>query len=133
MSDSDSVKKTKVLVYGKMGEDLASLDKERLLACIQHDPDFAFSRIALKNLHGLFKEIKKSKPDDDLKEKVMKQVKLSHDFREFADFFREDMDELSRGSAIMGELKQMEGKLARLKKDKADLEADILEELDDMG
>lgn len=135
MAESESVKKSKILVFGQIGEELAQKSKERLMCCIHHDPSEALSDIAIKHLHDLFEKLKDAKGKDDndkLKKEVIEEVKLEHDFREFSEFFHEDMDELSKGSAIMGELKQMEGKLARLKNKKDDLEAEF-EELDDLG
>ena len=122
MAESEAVKKSKVLVYGHMGEELMKIDKQRLLCCIQHDPDIALSRIAIAKFHELFGKIKNKKDDSDLKEEIMKQAKISHNFREFAKFFHEDMDELSRGSAMMGELDEKQGALKKLmKKRESDL------------
>lgn len=101
----------KILVWGAVGDKLKTLDKNRMLALIQEDPDYYLSVItnmemdevikALLSLEGTDEEI-----PDSLEALIYKMNKLDTIFIEATKFLHESGDMLATGSFITGEFEQ---------------------------
>ena len=104
----------KILVWGAVGDLLKSLDKQRMLALVQHDPDFYLSVIANMETDTLIDKILQlsedgEETDGDFKEiekMVYKINKLDTIFAEATEFLHESGDMLATGSFITGEFEQ---------------------------
>jgi len=126
---SDEVTKSINFVWGNVGKDLQKLDKERMLAIAQQNPE---KHLAIRSNLELFdlldmleKEVSKLDGSLEIPENIFKKIleinKSDNVFREVAKFLRYKSDMLSIGSTITG---QIEKKSAFLKtnygKDKDD-------------
>jgi hypothetical protein len=103
----------KILVWGAVGDKLKVLDKNRMLALIQDDPDFYLAVIANMEADTLIEMLLKIQSDDedlnvlkDIEEYVYKINKLDAVFSEATEFLHDSGDMLATGSFITGEFEQ---------------------------
>lgn len=102
----------KILVWGAVGDKLKSLDKNRMLALIQDDPDYFLSVIANIEVDELIaKLISLGEDCTDEEFKTIKAFirrinKLDAVFMEATKFLHDSGDMLATGSFITGEFEQ---------------------------
>ena len=102
----------KVLVWGAVGDELKKLDKKRMMALIQDDPDFFLSVITNRETDILLDKLDKLEESDneglpeDIKEYIREINKLDAIFSEATKFLHESNDMLATGSFITGEFEQ---------------------------
>ena len=132
MSDSDAVKKSKIFVYGQLGEQLKEEDDERVLACIQANPNTTLYNIARKRLKALRDRLREARGDptqtSQLRDSIEAEVSRCHKFREIAKWMHKEMDDLSMGSTILGEVRQPEAEMEDFMEDEDDYENDYIEQ-----
>lgn len=120
---SDRTERAKVFIYGQIGEVLNELDQDRILAIIQDNPNNHLFQISLDEILDLLDQIEKLKPLleavpekdrgkvhigglNEFLEAFKGHCKKARLFRELAKFTRDDMDELSQGSLLLGETEE---------------------------
>lgn len=113
-SNSEAVKKSIVFIWGQMGEKLKDIDQDRMIACMEKNPNITLYNIFREKIRPILNRIRdnheNSNPGgvsigrDDLKNEIEKANK----FREISKFMRDELDELSMGSALLGEIKSPE-------------------------
>lgn len=117
----DRTERAKVFIYGQIGEILNDLDKKRLMGIIQNNPNTHLFQISLSEILEILNQIEKLEipelaPKDrkgvyiagigELLASIKDHNYKSNLFRELAEFSREDLDDLSRGSLLLGETEQ---------------------------
>lgn len=119
---SDRAERAKVFIYGQLGEVLADIDKDRLLSIMQENPNNHLFKISLNEimdfledldkLKGIIKAVDKSDIKahivglNDFLTKIKDHKHKANLFREMSRFMKDGMDELSRGSMLLGETEQ---------------------------
>ena len=117
MSESDAVKKSKIFVYGQIGKDLKEEDEERVLACLEANPNTTLFNIARKRIQAIRDRLRqahdKSNPAgvSQARDDLEAEIKRCNKFREIARWMHNEMDELSMGSTILGEVSNPEAEM----------------------
>lgn len=102
----------KILVWGAVGDKLKTLDKQRMLALIQDNPDYFLSVIANIEVDKIVRMLMKLADDcSDEEFKVIKSMikkvnQLDAVFFEATKFLHESGDMLATGSFITGEFEE---------------------------
>lgn len=113
MARSEQVDKSKIFIFGQVGEKLKAKDPDLLLSILEQDPNNHLYNSFRRKLRPLREKLKSSTNDaisasitrDDIKD----EIDTAHIFREIGEFMRSgDMDELSTGSLVLGEVKNPE-------------------------
>ena len=107
---SDQVERSVNFVWGNVGKDLQELDKNRMLAIAQQNPEKHLSIQAnieiLELIKELSKEVDKLELPNDIKKEILRINKADNTFREVAKLLRYKSDMLSIGSAITGQIEK---------------------------
>jgi PIN domain nuclease of toxin-antitoxin system len=111
------VEGAKILVWGAVGDELKNLDKKRMLAIIQDDPDFYLSVISNMETDILIEKLLKLSEDTgefmngeilgkDIEKFIYDINKLDVIFSEATKFLHDSNDMLATGSFVTGEFEQ---------------------------
>jgi len=111
-SDSEAVKKSQIFIWGQIGEMLKGLDPERVLTCLQKNPNASLYNIFRERLMPLLAKIREANGDPYktslIRDELQSEADAANSFREIASFMSGGLDELSMGSALLGEIKNPE-------------------------
>lgn len=110
---SDAVQRSRIFIYGQIGEQLKKEDEQRVLACLEANPNRHLFQITNDRLRPLIERLKAKGKDtkgDRLKalREALVEVSKGEKFREIAKWMHTQMDDLSMGSTILGEVRPPE-------------------------
>lgn len=104
MVSTSEIEKSKIFIWGDIGQDIKDLDKLRMMAIAHDNPSFHLSCIANRELFDILDKMDK---EQEITPDIMKDIKrtneLDNSFREIAEFLHESDDMLSTGSFIVGQ------------------------------
>jgi hypothetical protein len=104
--------KSSVFIHGMIGKMIKDALGDLTVIFLHEDPDKAILNDYLSKVWDALDKLKK----EDIK-KIVEVNERANNIRQITDYIHSDkLDELSRGAAILGEVKQQDGKLSKLRK-----------------
>ncbi len=111
-SNSDAVRKSKIFVWGQIGEMLKEMDPERVLAILQSNPNTSLYNLFRERLRPLLKKLHDNEGNAAIQEPLLEELKAQVDgannFREISKYMHDKLDDLSIGSSVLGETQNPE-------------------------
>jgi hypothetical protein len=108
MQSSTDVEKSINFVWGYIGKQLQQLDKRRMLAIAQNNPNYHLNILANIDIDVIINDLFFTDTDiilsDNLKKRIIELNRIDNTFIEIAKFLKHSQDMLSTGSTITGQI-----------------------------